>query len=197
MADTPVFDKDFHQHPERHLPLDEIGDQRIQWLFDRYAGMRLKQRIPIFERAYHLLEKGKNFSRRKAFGEMIRDTYMWIEKTDKPQVIILEKQSNLLAFIKNGLHFHVRELFYHNLFPTHKKKQLAALTLKAYRQIGFKHDLKNEIFRYGDARDDGYLGSTTLWPGLEQTEYANTRILNTFGLMDFWEPYLDDPTELT
>lgn len=191
--------KHFHRNPAKYLPLSEAGDQRIQWFMDKYAGLRLLQRLPLFEKAYTLMKERGNISRKKAFGEMHGDNYMWIiEVPEKSylKVIALEMQSNMILFIKDGGSFHIREVYYPNIFPAYRKHELTFCSLKNFIKTKFRQYEGNEGYVYGDSRDSGYLGSTTLIPGCESIDGANRRILHAIELMDYWEPYLNDPDEL-
>lgn len=187
-----------YEHPDQYFRIDDVGDLHIQWMFDRYAAMRLMQKLPLFDRAYNLMFERKNFSRGNAFGEMHGDNYMWVEKSDHFKVIVLEHQNGSLIFIRSDYKFHIRELLHAATYPTYKKAELKYSKLNNFRVTKFYEGKNtNEALRYGDARDTGYLGTCDmLIKGHERLEHANSRILSTIGLIDFWEVYIDDPTEL-
>lgn len=183
----------FWMHPEKSIRIDEVGDLHVQWFYDRYAAMRLLQRIPLYEVAYELLTNRGHFSRKNAFGEMHCDRYLWVEKCEHSEVIVEEGQSYLtLNIYKPGRAFHIRDLYYKYAFD---KTSLKGLTLSEYRKIDFKAGLEGKIFRYGDTRDDGYLGSMDMYlKGHEKIDGANSRIMSAIKLIDFWQYYIEDPS---
>lgn len=192
------MNKNKYEYPEEYFRIDDVGDLHIQWMFDRYAAMRLMQKLPLFDRAYDLMVERKNYSRKNAFGEMHGDVFMWVEKCGHSKIIVLEHQNGSLIFIRANYKFHIRELLHQSTYPPYKKAELKESTLGNFKRTDFdKGHNENQALRYGDARDIGYLGSMDmLIKGRERLEYANSRILNTIGLINFWEIYIDDPTEL-
>lgn len=186
--------KDFvWESPSKYFSLDDVGDLHLQWLIDRYAALRLKQRLPLFNRAFDLMTERGNYSRKNAFGEMHGDCFMWIEKCEHSRVICYENQSQRLLFIAlNTYGFHIRYLAYKYSWikGSHKESKL-----ETFKRTDFKQTNENPAFQFCDARDEGYAVSTdgVIHP---KVDAASMDALSVIGLMDFWEPYLDDPTTL-
>lgn len=195
--------KEFYGDPEKYLCLDEVGDLHIQWFFDRYAALRMLQKMPIFDRAYELLTERKHFSRANSFGEMHCDGYLWIEKCEDVKVIVEERQSFRMIYIKDSYRFHIRELYYKYAWPSYRRKKLWGISISKFRDQRFKPSCPEDIdsrfgaFTYGDARDEGYiLSMDMLIEGFEKVEYANSGTLSAIKSLDFWVHYLDNPSEL-
>lgn len=187
----------FKKKIESYISVDYLGDYAIQSIYDRYTAKRLIQRLPIFDKAYKLLLERGNFSRRKSFGEMHGDNYIWIEKCqDKGRrVIVQEAQSFSVVFIDDKTSFHIRRLKYRYSFGM-ETKDLKGCTLKKYREIDFKPNSEG-LLRFGDARDDGYEASmSTYLIGHEKVDNSNISTLFIIGLMDYWEYYLEDTNRL-
>lgn len=208
---------EFHKHPENYLSIDEIGDLHIQWFYNKYAALRLKSVLPIFERAYELLTERGNFSRKNAFGEMHCEGYLWIEKHDEIKVIVEERQSYSNIYIYDGYSFHIRALDFATNYPQHRKNELKNIKLKGFIEQGFKPFCPNDYniktfdaFTYGDSRDDGYIVSVSglyksnempeeirkMFKNLISCDYADSRTLYMLDSLNFWTHYLDNPDDL-
>lgn len=195
--------REFSRNPDKYLPIDELGDLWLQSFNDRYAGLRLKKNIPIFEKAYKLLSERGHYSKKNSFGEMHCDGYLWIMKHESIQVIVEERQSYKYIYIKDGLDFHIRALNYSNNYPALKKIELKGITEDKFKKQGFKRYCSNDVneerfsaFTYGDERDKGYVLSACLIGGFEKVDKANQRVNTVISLMEQWDYYLDNPEEL-
>ena len=110
-------EREFWKNPLAHLELSDVGDLHAGWFMERYAAERAMARIDIVRKAYDVCVAGKHFSRAKAFGEMHADGYLWVEKTDDPdvKVVIEERQSYKRAYIlydgEYKKEFHIRDLY--------------------------------------------------------------------------------------
>ncbi len=191
--------KEFHNNPDKYLSIDELGDLRIGWLYDRYAALRLLKNMYLFDKAYELMTERKNFSRRNAFGEMHGDCYMWIEKCDH-SVIVFKGQSYKRIFIKENYTFHIRDLYYSCLWREGEKQRLKGLTVKKLKENNFERKYNkdnNNCLKYGDARDRGYIATMDmLLEGRATIKDSSKKTLMVIDHMQFWEPYLDDPDSL-
>lgn len=210
--------KELWKTPEKILSLDDVGELHLQWMIEYFAAERLIQRLPIFDKAVEVMTERGNFSRKNAFGEMHGDCYMWIEKADCP-VICYEDQNNRLLFIKsNSCKFYIRQLAYGaNIYNW--GRSFSNCKLSTFRTTGFKQCDENPAFRYGDSRDSGDRCSAGLFgmpvASLEELEElgipakfhlpnnemnkvdnADFHTFYALKLMDYWEPYLDNPDEL-
>jgi len=192
--------------PELITEISEMGDYYVQEFLDNYAGKRVEQLMPLFDRAFKLLTEREHYSRKNAFGEMHCDSYMWIEKCEHSQVIVYEIQSARFMFIKENKYdetygsdeppmfgkFHIRQLYFKYQYPTWMKAKLADAKLKHFRKIDFKP-------LYCDSRDIGYLGTAThdiLRRGETKVKDATMQTIKVMDMMKFWEVYLDNPEEL-
>lgn len=200
--------REFWNNPTDHLELTDVGDLHIGWLIERFAAERAKSRIETVIKAYDVCVTGKHFSRAKAFGEMHADGYIWVEKTDDPnvKVIIEERQSYKRAYIlydkKYKKEFHIRDLYCKWAYPTYRKIELKGITIANFRKQGWKHVCPNvpsarfNAFTYGDCRDAGYIASMDYWTdGLiePKIDSATTYTLGALRCIEFWDYYLDNP----
>jgi hypothetical protein len=187
-------DNKFYWNPDKYLSLDDVGELHLQWFYDRYAALRLIQRLPIFNQAYEVMTERENFSRKNAFGEMHGDCYMWIERNAQSKVICYENQNERLLYISEEFSFHIRRLDYKYNWHREPYKQAK---LEVFRRTDFKEAKDNPAFHYGDCRDVGYIGSVSmLLEGREQVESAGRKTLHALKMMDYWQPYLDNPNDL-
>ena len=188
-------EKEIYNFVANGMPLGDMGNIYLRRLSERYTARKFLSKIPIFEKAYELLTERKNFSRRKAFGVMHGDRYIWIEKCKHSQVIVEEGQSYKFIFIFNYDYFHIRQVYYKYAMLEDKRKCLP--TLKKFRETDFKLDSKNKGLYYGDNRDEGYLGSLKhSLRGFESVESGNQECLYAIKTLDYWEIYLDNPDNL-
>jgi len=198
----------FH-HPERLTSIDDVGEQEIRWLQQKFYTLRLISVIPLYERAYDFMVKRGNFSRKNAFGEMHGDRYMWVEKCDHSKIIVYEEQSCKIIYIYTFgdpfPQFHARELYYKYSYPTWKKTELKGITVEKFRNQNFLTGTINswvskskterfDAFEYGDGRDRGYLFSCKgINDKLEDVaNFTGYAIKN----IEYWETYIDDPSQL-
>lgn len=202
------FGENFWKYPAKFVPINDVGHDRIQNLYGRFAIVYLLKNMPIFTRAYTYLREQNNFSEKEAFGEMHGDKYLWIEQHDHAEVLVLKEQSHSFIYIKNGASFYIRSLEF--------GKEAAAI--KKYRLSGFKPGSGNaDSFRYGDGRDKNHvLSAQLLLPDTSErvatsefaeqmkelsssitTDNANYHTIHAIEEIAQWEHYLNDPDELT
>lgn len=194
----------FYKHPNKYIPINELGDLYLNWFNERYAALRMIKNLPIFNKAYKLLTERKNFSRNNAFGEMHCDGFLWVIKHDKIKVIVEERQSYKYIYIDNGSKFHIRALDYHGNYPAYRRNELKGISEIKFKKQGFQPYCPKDVntqrfgaFTYGDSRDEGYIMSMEYWlKGHEQCDYANSRTIAAAQMIEYWIPYLDNPDEL-
>ena len=195
---------EFHQNPDKYIPIDELGDLYLRWFNERYAALRMIKNMPIFEKAFNLLTERGNFSRDNAFGEMHCDGYLWVMKHEKIKVIVEERQSYKYIYIDDGSSFHIRALDYQSNYPAYRRNELKGITEAKFKKQGFKPYCPQDVnskrfgaFTYGDARDEGYIMSMEYWfKGHEKCEYADGRTISAAQMIEYWQVYLDNPNEL-
>lgn len=181
------------------IPLNDVGDYEIQKLFNAYACERMLENKSIFDRAYDYLVENEMFSSEEAFGEMHADGYLWVEKHDEVKVIVEERQSYRFIYIDDGKSFHIRALDYEFNYPEARRKELEGVTVDRFREQDFRpnSNSKFEAFQYGDTRDEAYVLSLEYFlEGHEKCDYADGATLFAIRGLEFWKPYLEDPTTL-
>ena len=196
--------ENFYRNPDKHIPIDKLGDLYLNWFYERYAALRMLKNLPIFEKAYKILTDRKNYTRKNAFGEMHGDGYLWIVPHPKIKVIVEERQSFRYIYISDGYKFHIRALDYECNYPALKKNELKGITIQKFRKQGFVPYCSMDVnakrfdaFTYGDRRDDGYvLSMEYCLKGFEKVDNPDGWSLSAIKNLEYWEIYLDDPSEL-
>lgn len=202
-----ILSHDWYKHADEVLECNEVGDLRLNWLYEHHAGNRLVNELPKFLACYKMLEDRGHIGQRKKFGEMPGDSYMWIEKCTHSKVIIYECQSAMFLYSVKELEHedekhikgaHIRQLYYkHSLAST--KVELKECTLAAYRKIDFDIGGKESphFCRYADGRDQGYIASLKLIFDImkPQVEDATRRTFSLIGYMNFWVHPTQHPEE--
>lgn len=197
--------QEFYRNPNKHIPINEMGDLYLRWFNQRYAALRMIKNLPIFEKAFKLLTERGNFSRRNAFGEMHCDGYLWVMKHEKVKVIVEVGQSHKHIFINDGFDFHIRALSYDSNYPAYRRNELKGITEKKFKEQGFEPYCPEDYesgrfgaFTYGDGRDDGYILSIKCLGMADHAEcdFVNNKTIGAIERMEYWEKYLDNPEEL-
>ncbi len=210
---------EFWQHPEKYIPIDDVGHDRLLNFYGRFAVLLLQKNMPIFERAYEVLTERGNYSRDNAFGEMKGDRYLWVEKHPSIKVLVLEAQSYSFIYIKDGFSFYIRAIANKLDYPEYRKVQYKNSTIEKFRKCGFKISKSFSAFAYGDGRDDCHIMSCEGMYGLKDvpeekqsndlvkaimavncmrtTDNPDYRTIRAIEDIAQWEYYLDDPDDLT
>jgi len=202
-------EKDWFRHPERLTEISRVGDLHVEWFLLNYVERRLESYMSLFDEAYKLMTKRKNFSRRSAFGEMHGDNYMWVCKCDHSQVICLETQSCKFLYIRKSNHhepdttystFHIRQLWTKYLYCPGESARLKGLTLKMFKDNDFSSINgsfdSNKGLWFGDNRDNGFVLSINKVNDHVYGDVDFEMAVSVIDNMAFWEIYLDDPTQL-
>ncbi len=205
------------------ISLDEMGDRDLDQFVKNHYALRIEKVIPIFDKAYKVLSERGHFSRDNAFGEMCHDRHIWIIPHDDVDVIVSEQQNYEFIYIRykdymyNNFHARTLESEWKELDDKEIKEY--TVSVEQFERQEFKpyyHPTDNKktfsSFCSGGGNDEGYVFSMEYASLMGFNKDVNRKSIDNFirpklssynpicraALVDieYWESYLDNPSEL-